>query len=120
MKLIIKLMAKEIKALRKQIKIKCQENASLSGNKNLAEQNAKLREIIIECRAENEQLSDELNDARIANPQGCPAIREDIMQYIEDEISRLNNLQTISELNESAKIRLSVFKRILELAGDKK
>jgi hypothetical protein len=62
LKLIIKLMAKEIKALRKEIeflseKNKCQKNVLLSANKNLEEVNAKLREIIIERRAENEQLS---------------------------------------------------------------
>ena len=108
LKLIIKLMAKEIKALRKEIKFlreknKCQENGLLSGNKNLFEENVKLCNIINAGKAENKRLSDELNDARTIKAHDCPAIREDIRQYIEDEITRMKtddpgSYQRIEEL----------------------
>ena len=47
MKLIIKLMAKEIKALRKEIESRRAENTSVvTANKILSEENVKLRNII--------------------------------------------------------------------------
>ena len=112
-------MAKEIKALRKEIESRRADFTNTSvvtANKILSEENVKLRNFIEQAKAINQQLSDELNDARIANPQGCPAIREDIQKYIENQIAAL----TETNLSPHGDGRLTALKKILELAGGTK
>ena len=120
-KLIIKLMAKEIKALRKEIESRRAENTSVvTANKILSEENVKLRNIIEQINANNQRLSNELNDVRKIKAHDCPAIRQDIRNMIENQISILNHLKKDNNLPRHGEGQLSMCERILELAGGKK